>query len=60
MPDQPTIYLRLDEAAFRELVAGRTTELWSQNGKHLVRVMLADIGWVRMVSAICDAQEAKQ
>ncbi len=48
----------LDEGMFRELVAGRTVCL---PGPGLtVRVLLADIGWPRMLIAVNDGWDASE
>lgn len=47
---------RIDEQAFRELVAGRVAKLETSDGDDLtVEVILADVGWDRMVDAVTDA-----
>jgi hypothetical protein len=47
---------RINEAAFRELVAGRMAKLETRHGAGLaVEVVLADIGWANMIDAIRDA-----
>jgi hypothetical protein len=46
----------LDEAVFRELVAGRVVKLELNTGGH-VELILRDIGWARMLQAIEDAKE---
>lgn len=48
------IYLRLDEAAFRLLVAGDPVALTAIGGEE-VRLILADIGVGRMLAAIKNA-----
>jgi hypothetical protein len=49
------IYVKLDEEAFRALVQGREARVSSQSGAE-VRLILADIGWGRMLAAITDAE----
>ena len=44
----------IDEAAFRELVDGRTVTLAANDGSEL-DVIFADIGWQRMLRAVADA-----
>lgn len=52
---------RIDEAAFRELVAGRVAKLQTRHGAELaVETVLEDIGWDRMLAAISDAQLSLQ
>ena len=60
--DDPTfriVYLKLDEAAFRTLVRGDEAVLVSQDGKIQAHLILADIGWARMLVAIDDAMQDK-
>jgi hypothetical protein len=43
----------IDEAKFRELVAGKVASCWT--GSHQVEIILADIGWQRMIDAVITA-----
>jgi hypothetical protein len=55
MEDEPaTLYVRLDETAFRQLVAGNTVKI---PGNPPLEIILADIGWERMFMAITDVME---
>lgn len=59
MPDRPPpIYVRLDEAEFRRLCTGKVVELIAVHGEP-VRMILADIGTVRMLKAVCDGAAPK-
>jgi hypothetical protein len=49
------IRIRLDEAAFRQLVAGDVVTLTGAKGER-VKMILADIGWQLMLKAIEDAR----
>jgi hypothetical protein len=47
---------RINEKAFRELVAGRVAKLETRHGAELaVEVILEDIGWSKILMAIHDA-----
>ena len=48
------IRVRLEEADFRQLVAGKVVRLMSARGE-VVEVILADIGFSRMSFALTDA-----
>lgn len=45
------IYVKLDEAAFTALVRGKEARVIAPDGSD-VRLILADIGWGRMMAAI--------
>jgi hypothetical protein len=45
----------IDEAAFRDLVDGRTVTLMTRDG-HQIQAVLADIGFTRMLQAIAAAR----
>lgn len=45
--------IKLDEQAFRDLVAGKVVDL--AGGK--VRLLLANVGWKQMLQAISEAME---
>jgi hypothetical protein len=55
MPER--VYLRLDEAVFRTLVAGGEVVLTTPTVE--AHIILADIGFVQMRRAISDAVEAR-
>jgi hypothetical protein len=48
------IRLALDEAAFRDLVAGNVVKLRTTTNLS-VELLLSDIGWSRMLTAVEDA-----
>lgn len=48
----PKTYIRLEEADFANLVAGRTVELAPKEGGPIVKIILADIGWGCMIDCI--------
>jgi len=48
----PKIYVRLEEADFANLVAGRAVEISPKDGGPTIKIILADIGWGRMVDCI--------
>lgn len=51
MTARPVIRAVIDEAAFRDLVAGRVATLRTADGGR-VEIILSDIGWSRMLLAI--------
>jgi hypothetical protein len=55
-----TLRVVLDEAAFRELVAGRVAKVEAgMFDKTPIEIILADIGWARMLVAVEDAMRAQ-
>jgi len=48
----PKVYLRLEEADFANLVAGKAIELTPKEGGPTVKIILADIGWGHMIDCI--------
>jgi hypothetical protein len=44
----------LDEAAFRQLVAGQIVAATFDNGTARIEIILSDIGWVPMLRAMLD------
>jgi len=48
------LHLKIDESDFRELVRGHTISVRTVEGKK-VNVILADMGWDRLMMAIQDA-----
>jgi hypothetical protein len=53
-------HIALDEAAFSELVAGKTIELEDRLSHEKVRLILSDIGFARMYRAIDRAEAAQR
>jgi len=51
----PKIHIRLEEADFANLVAGKAVELTSKEGGPSIKIILADIGWGHMIDCICKA-----
>jgi hypothetical protein len=49
------IRVLINEAKFRDLVAGKVATCWSYTDNHEVEVMLADIGGQRMIDAVITA-----
>lgn len=54
MSDRP-LRARLDEAAFRQLVAGEVVVLETNTGQAL-ELILADIGYTRLLRAVVDVK----
>lgn len=54
----PVIRVRIDEADFRQLVAGKVARLVSAKGE-VIEVILADIGFDRMEIALTTAVLAR-
>ena len=48
-----SLYVRLDEDGFRRLVRGESVSLHTTSGQE-VRLILADIGWVKIRGAVED------
>jgi hypothetical protein len=48
------VYISLEEDTFRDLVAGKVATVRSQTGQE-VRIILSDIGFGRMLTAIANA-----
>ena len=53
----PKLFVRLEEPHFRKLVAGERVAIETVAGDQ-VELILADIGWGRMLGAIETAREA--
>jgi hypothetical protein len=49
------VYARINEEAFRELVAGKVVTLRNTSNGTMVKLILEDIGWGRMLDAIAAA-----
>jgi hypothetical protein len=50
--------VRIDDAAFRDLVAGRTAKLQTHYGAEVaVEAILEDIGFPRMIEHVCAASK---
>ena len=56
MAEPRPLHVRLDEAGFRKLVAGEAVTLEAPGGEE-VRLILADIGWGRITSAVEQARD---
>jgi len=48
----PKIHICLEEADFANLVAGKVVELAPKEGGPTIKIILADIGWGRMIDCI--------
>lgn len=54
-PSQTVVHIALAEADFRTLVSGGMVE--NHAGSTVVRVILSDIGWTQMLTAVIDASD---
>lgn len=46
------IFIQLDEANLKALVLGQEARITSTDGKAVVCIILADIGWQRILAAV--------